>query len=87
MEDLLVSEDRILIQSHKGQYQVDFCENGAKHLVKNLPESNFHLIIDQRLTVLYRNQLKELLEHHSILMIDAKEQNKNLECIPEYVSI
>jgi 3-dehydroquinate synthase len=86
MEVLPVSEKPIIIQSHKGQYQVDFCNDGAKHLVDNFPKRNFHLIIDQRVADLYQNHLKEVLQNNSVLIIDAKEQKKSLECMPSYVA-
>jgi 3-dehydroquinate synthase len=86
MEVLPVSEMPIIIQSHKGQYQVDFCNDGAKHLVDNFPKRNFHLIIDQRVADLYQNQLKEVLQNNSVFVIEAKEQNKSLECMPSYVA-
>lgn len=80
-----MSEEPIRIQSHKGQYQVNFCNNGLRHLLDNLPDCGFHLIIDQCVADLYRDQLKDILEHHSILMIEATEYNKSLERLPEYV--
>ena len=80
-----MSEEPIRIQSHKGQYQVNFCNNGPKHLLDNLPDCGFHLIIDQRVADLYRDQLKDIFEHHSVLMIEATEYNKSLERLPEYV--
>jgi 3-dehydroquinate synthase len=86
MEALLVSEKPIAIQSHKGQYVVDFCEHGPKHLVENFPKSNFHLIIDEQVAGLYQDQLKEAFQNNSVLIIEAKEQNKSLECLPSYVA-
>ncbi len=74
------------IESHKGPYQVFFCNNGIEHLVNNLPDSGFHLIIDQQVASLYREQLKEVLACDSVLLIEATESNKSLECMPDYVS-
>ncbi len=80
-----MSEETMIIKSHKGKYSATFCENGAEHLVKNLPEENYHIIIDRRVADLYKDELKPILDHNSVLQIDALESNKSLEKIPEYV--
>ena len=81
-----MSEESMVIESHKGKYSATFCENGAEHLVHNLPDENYHIIIDQRVADLYRNELKPILNHNSILPIEAVESNKSLDVMPEYVS-
>ena len=86
MEGLLVSEEQIIVKSHKGQYQVGFCTNGVNHLIGHLPDNNYHLIIDQRVADLYQDQLEEVLQHDSVLIVEAREKNKSLESIPNYVA-
>lgn len=86
MGGLPVSNESITIKSHKGSYQVNFCNNGAKHLVDNLPEKNYHLIIDQSVANLYQGQLQAVFKHNSVLVIEAKESNKSLECMPQYIA-
>jgi 3-dehydroquinate synthase len=86
MEVLLVSEKTIIVKSHKGKYSATFCKNGAEHLVKNLPNKNFHIIIDKKVAHLYENELKFILDNSSVLLIEAIESNKSLEAIPRYVS-
>ena len=81
-----MSEGSMIIKSHKGEYQVDFSNNGAKHLVDNLPDRNYHIIIDQHVAELYQDQLKDVMQDNSVLMIEAKEQNKTLESMPTYVT-
>jgi len=81
-----VSEESMVIESHKGQYYVDFCKDGIEHLIKNLPDRSFHLIIDQRVASIYEKQLGNLLKHNSVLQIEAIETNKSLELMPEYVA-
>jgi len=77
----------MVIKSHKGQYGVTFCENSAEHLVKNLPEENYHIIIDRRVAELNPpNELLPILEHSSVLQIEALENNKSLEVMPDYVA-
>jgi 3-dehydroquinate synthase len=86
MADLPVSEEPMTIKSHKGQYKVHFCNDGAEHLVNNLPDCNYHLIIDQRVVNLYQDQLEKALQHESVLTLEAKESAKSLERMPEYVA-
>tara|TARA_B110000008_G_scaffold36588_1_gene33055 strand:- start:26313 stop:27392 length:1080 start_codon:yes stop_codon:yes gene_type:complete len=81
-----VSEKSMEIDSYKGRYYVDFCEDGVDRLISNLPNNNFHLIIDQRVASIYKKQLGALLKHKSVLQIEAIETNKSLEIMPEYVS-
>jgi 3-dehydroquinate synthase len=86
MEGLLVFEESIVIESHKGQYSATFCKNGAEHLVKNLPEKNYHIIIDRRVVKLYSDEIQSILDHSSVLQIEALESNKSLEMMPDYVA-
>ncbi|VAW71390.1 3-dehydroquinate synthase [hydrothermal vent metagenome] len=81
-----MSEKSIRIKSHKGQYQVDFSDQGSHHLVSNLPEQTYHLIVDKRVADLYQDKLKNILNYDSLLMIEASEYNKSLELMPKYVS-
>ena len=76
----------MIIESYKGKYEVVFCKDGANHLVKNLPDKKFHIIMDRRVSELYKEQLKLVLNCESILLIDAMETNKSLERMPEYVT-
>ena len=86
MVALLVSEKTMIIKSHKGKYSVTFCENGAKHIVQNLPDKNYHIIIDRRVANLYSDELQSILTYDSVLQIDALESNKSLELMPDYVA-
>jgi len=76
----------MIIKSYKSEYRVDFCDDGVQHLLENLPiNSNFHLIIDHRVALLYKDKLSKILDSHSVLIIKAKEKNKSLESLPIYV--
>jgi 3-dehydroquinate synthase len=86
MAALLVSDESMIIESHKGQYTVTFCENGINHLFNNLLDINYHLIIDKRIVELYSQELQSILDHASVLQIEALESNKSLEVIPKYVA-
>ena len=81
-----MSNESISIKSHKGEYCVNFCTDGAEHLVRNLPDENYHIIIDRRVANLYKDDLELILMHESVLQIDALESNKSLELMPTYVN-
>ncbi len=80
-----MSDEVMTIKSHKGQYSATFCENGVEHLINNFPENNYHIIIDKRVGELYVNELHSILGHSSVLQIEALENNKSLEVMPDYV--
>ncbi len=79
-------EELMVIESHKGQYNVTFCNNGVKHLAKNLPNKGYHIIIDRRVAELYSDELQPILECSSVLQIEALESNKSLEVMPDYIT-
>ena len=85
MEVLLVFENSLFIQSHKGEYRVDFSNSGAQSLVDRVPEQGVHIIIDGRVASLYEDQIGSILDRDSVLRIEANENNKSLELIPEFV--
>ena len=86
MADLLVSKNLMTIKSHKSDYTALFCKNGIEHLANNLPDNNFHIIIDEKVANLYKNELKPILNHSSVLLIKAIESHKSLESMPGHVS-
>jgi 3-dehydroquinate synthase len=86
MEVLLVSDRILQINSHKGPYKAIFCNNGIEYLIKNPPKKNLHLIIDQKVADLYKDELSDVLSHNSVLIIEALEANKSIECMPKYIS-
>ena len=43
-----MSKELMTIRSHKGEYSVTFCENSVEYLIGNLPDKNYHIIIDRR---------------------------------------
>ena len=80
-----MSKDSLNISSYMGGYSVTFFSDGIEALIKNIPDSNFHIIIDERVAALYKDKMSFLLEEGSVLRINAKEKNKSLECMPTYV--
>lgn len=83
MGDILVNETVLTIKSHKGMYPVEIC-SPFSGLEKGL-QAGEHLIIDARVAKLYSEILTPALESASVLKIDATEENKSLEKMPEYV--
>ena len=79
-----VSEN-LVIQSHNGPYRVFFEDNCLINLNSNIPE-NAHFIIDQNLANLYTDQMRNILNYHSTLVIASYEENKALEKFPSYVA-
>ena len=73
--------DRMEIQSYKGPYSVTFNQG----FPLPLPTPEIHFIIDSQVASLFSNELKEILNSHSILLIEATEQAKSLEAFPSYV--
>ena len=83
MVALPVSKD-IEIKSHSGQYKVFFNENAIENLNNNIPDK-VHFIIDKNVANLYRYKIANILRSKSVLIIDALENNKSLDKLPEYV--
>jgi 3-dehydroquinate synthase len=76
--------DLMNIQSHKGAYTVDFDDA----CIERFAEWDFdttHFIVDRKVSQLYPEQLRTVLDAPSVLLLDALETNKSLEKLPEYV--
>lgn len=78
-----MAERGMVIQSHKGPYQVRFGSPFAG-LEKGLGSKEY-LIVDSRVADLYSSILAPSLDSPRVLRIEATEKNKSLEKIPEYV--
>lgn len=76
--------ESMTIASHKGPYHVRFDEQGLERLNADVP-ADAHFIIDARVAELYRERMGAILAHRSVLLIEAAEPNKSLECFPAYV--
>ena len=76
--------DNLTIQSHKGPYTVHFKEDALEALNADIPE-NTHFIIDRNIAELYRDNIPNILNHESVLLIEAVEPHKSLEECPKYV--
>lgn len=78
-----MAEKRMMIESYKGPYPVDFGPAFAG-LEKELGEKEF-LIIDSNVANLYASVLASALASSRVLRIEATEANKSLEKISDYV--
>jgi 3-dehydroquinate synthase len=72
------------IQSHKGLYKVHF-KSLFDGLRDGLP-ANHHLIIDSQVAKLYAKELSQALSSPCVIQIDATEENKSLETLPQFVT-
>lgn len=75
----------LVIQSHKGPYEVRFDENALETL-NGSDLSGLHFILDRRVADLYAEQMDKVLAHPSVLLLDATEEAKSLERFPAYVT-
>ena len=84
MGDFHVSNKVITIQSHKGEYLVSFISGGMDQL-NNVPVEDAVYIIDQNIAQLYKDRLGNILSSQRVIKIEATEENKSLDRIPDYV--
>lgn len=83
MAGLLVYKD-LEINSHRGKYKLSFVEKDKLFRNKDFID-NSHVVIDQKIVDLYSKELSNFLSNKSVLVVEAKEENKSLEKIPFYV--
>lgn len=74
--------DILVIQSHKGPYEV---HTGAG-LPSSLSPAKAHVLVDRRVAALHAERLAGLLASESVLEIDAVEDNKSIEAMPAYIN-
>jgi 3-dehydroquinate synthase len=75
--------NQITIQSHKGEYSVNFIRGGIDQLNNN-PIENAVYIVDQNIAQLYSSRLSNILNSR-VLIIEAREENKSLSQFPDYI--
>lgn len=73
------------IQSHKGVYTVSFISD-IWGCLSSEEKDRAIFVLDDRLAQLYDDQLRSLLSSARVLLINASESNKSLECFPDYVN-
>jgi 3-dehydroquinate synthase len=74
----------MVIQSHRGPYQVHFESDAFEKLNRAVPEKS-HFIIDARVAELYAGQLDRVLASPSVLKIAASERSKTLDRFTGYI--
>src|SRR5581483_560253 len=75
--------DALVIQSHRGPYEVHFHSDGAFRF-EAMP--NAHFLIDEKVATLYATDLQPVLASPRVIRIEATEENKSLEAMPRYVN-
>lgn len=77
--------EQLVIQSHRGPYIVSFDDEAFRRLGESV-SPKAHYLIDKRVAELYSAELGGLTAAHSILRIEAIEENKSLENMPQHVA-
>ena len=80
MEALPVSEQMVIL-SHRGQYSVELVNDFSPHIAGE----NVRYIVDRKVSDLYAFQLGFLKEGVNAIFIEATEQNKSIEMMPQVV--
>ena len=76
--------NKININSHKGEYAVNFIKGNISQLNSELSDNNFY-IVDANVAFIYASQLNSILNSKRVLLIDATEENKSLDKFPFYI--
>ena len=76
--------NKIVIQSHKGEYIASFIRGGMDQLNDKLV-ANAVYIIDSNICKLYADRIDKVLSSPRIMKVDASEENKSLDKMPRYV--
>jgi len=76
--------NKIVIQSHKGEYIASFIRGGMDQLNDNIV-ANAIYIIDRNICELYVDRIDKVLSSPRVIKIDALEENKSLDKMPGYV--
>ena len=76
--------NKIVIQSHKGEYSTIFVRGGMDQLNQQ-PIKNAIYIVDQNIAHIYDKRLDNILNSQKVLIIEATEENKSLDKFPAYV--
>src|SRR4051812_36329253 len=77
--------DSLTIQSHKGPYTAHF-GNAIPPTIGAAPSGKTHVIVDEKVARAHAARLKAVLDCGSVLPIEANEDNKSIERIPDYVN-
>ncbi len=72
--------EKLVINSHKGEYSVDFVDDVFSRL-DEISGGPVHFILDANVARLYDRQLRAVIEHPGTIIIEASEENKSIERI------
>ena len=73
------------IKSYTGAYSVVFESDAFKKLSKDSDLDSCHFIIDKKVAHLYRHELGRVLKSRSVVLIEAREQNKSFDKFNGYI--
>ena len=76
----LLVHDSMQIESHKGPYRVNFCDDFADNITNLVSESSY-FILDSNVADLYSLELDEIIKNENCLIVEATEENKSIEKI------
>ena len=74
----------LVVQSHQGPYSAEFAAELFPGVAADGPQR--HYIIDSKIAEIYRRELAGVLASKSVLLVEARESNKSLEHMPDYVT-
>ena len=77
-----MSNEAMKIKSYRGGYQV-FFDSNLIDLVRGI-HADERVIIDAKVAELYAEPFADILARNTTLVIEATEQHKSLERMPEY---
>lgn len=77
MVALLVSR-QMKINSHKGQYRVNF-QNSLEQCILSITEEDNFFLIDSKVAKLYSNEFSNILKNKKTIIISSNEKNKSIE--------
>jgi 3-dehydroquinate synthase len=75
---------KIIVNSNKGPYSTSFINSAIDELNEN-PIKNSIYLIDRKICDLYEDRINNILSSQRVIKIDANEENKSLNRMPEYV--
>ena len=85
MVDISDTGAPMVIESHTGPYSASFDMDAFEKLNADIP-ANAHFLVDRHVAALNADTIGNVLAAPSVLRIDAKESNKSLDRMPDYVA-
>src|SRR4051812_36546560 len=71
------------VRSYQGDYEVFFRDQPFEGIEESAGET--HYLVDEKVSDLYRSELKSVLQSRSCLLITANEENKSFNRLGSYI--